>query len=277
MTIFERVLGGTLFYNFWTKVQQYVFSEGRFMQLITLKPIEVYKDTTSMEIDTAHVTLDIRCQVENLMQRRIDRTLNLLTRSLTEDTGSNYNFDIIIKARMNYEEISKFFNFHFGNQSYDIEKNRYRLHIQEFAFSNQGTKAVVDFPFTLDAKWWIFRKTFKGTASLKGSINFHQPRYFIKTRNLQYTLETESTILRWIDRFYHKDLIAFLGEFLQYNFREELFHAKVEAQQQLHTLQNQSSWISGTIHELDLERMTIESDGLHAIFLAEGKLQLSPN
>ncbi|HPA36996.1 MAG TPA: DUF4403 family protein, partial [Chitinophagales bacterium] len=94
---------------------------------------------------------------------------------------------------------------------------------------------------------------------------------------LQYTLETESTILRWIDRLYHKDLIAFLGEFLQYNFREELFHAKVEAQQQLHTLQNQSSWISGTIHELDLERMTIESDGLHAIFLAEGKLQLSPN
>jgi hypothetical protein len=79
MTIFERVLGGNIFYDFWTQVQHYLFSEKRLVQLLTLKPIEIYKTETELEIDEAKIKLYIKSTLENLVQRRIERTLNMLS------------------------------------------------------------------------------------------------------------------------------------------------------------------------------------------------------
>lgn len=275
MTIFERVLGGNIFFDFWKQLQQYIFSEGRFIQLITLQPIEIYKTETELEIDTAKVKLYIKSNVENLMQRRIERTINLLTLNLSENQKNTaYDFDVIIKAQMAYEEVAKFFNHHFANQTYTIEENKYYLFVEKFQFSNQGTKAVVHMPFSLESKRWFLKRKMSGVAIFKGSINFHHPRYVVKTRNLNYELETDSLILKTIDNFYHQHLVEFLAKFLQYNFKEELMHAKTEAQEQINSFQSQSNWIKGNIDELDLERITIENEGIHAVFLAEGKLHL---
>lgn len=275
MAIFERVLGGSIFFDFWKQLQQYIFSEGRFIQLITLQPIEIYKTETELEIDTAKVKLFIKSNVENLMQRRIERTINLLTLNLSENQKkSAYDFDVIIKAQMLYDDISKFFNHHFANQTYTIEEEKYYLHIEKFQFSNHGTKAVVHMPFSLESKRWFLKRKMSGTAIFKGSINFHQPKYVVKTRNLNYELETNSIILKLLDNLYHNQLIDFLAQFLQYNFKEELIHAKAEAQEQINSFQSQTNWVNGNIDELDLERITIENEGIHAVFLAEGKLHL---
>lgn len=278
MTIFERVLGGRIFYDFWKQVQQYIFSEGRFIQLITLQPIEIYKTETEIEIDSAKIKLYIKSNVENLMQRRIERTINLLTLNLAENKKKSqvYDFDVIIKAQMAYEEVSKFFNHHFAGQTYEIEQKKYYLFIEEFEFSSHGTKAEVRMPFYLESKRWFLKRKMQGTAVFRGSINFNFPKFVVKTRNLNYELETDSLLLKFIDNLYHKDLQAFLAGFLQYNFKEELLHVKSEAQHQINSFQNQTNWISGTLEGLDLERITIENEGIHAIFLAEGKLQLIP-
>lgn len=276
MTIFERVLGGNLFYDFWKQLQQYVFSEGRFLQLITLQPIEIYKTETELEIDTAKVKLFIKSNVENLMQRRINKTLSLLTFNSSGSTNDKraYDFDILIKALMPYEEVSKFFNHHFAKQTYTIEENKYFLFIEEFIFENDGTKVLVRMPFTLESKRWFWKRKMSGTAVFKGAFNFHHPKYVLKTRNLYYELETDSLVLKAIDNIYHNKLVSFLHNFLQYNFKEELYHAKVEAQLQINSFQSQANWLNGVINDLDLERITIEPDGIHAVFLAEGKIHL---
>jgi hypothetical protein len=276
MAILERVLGGNIFSDFWKHLRQFIFSENRLFQLLTLQPVEIYKASTEIEIDHAKVKLDIKSDLENLMQRRIDRTIDLLTLNFSgrQKDAFVYDFDVLIKAQMEYEEVSKFFNHHFADQSYTIEEKKYYLEIKKFHFGSQGTKAVVEMPFELDAKWWLIRRKMAGTAVFKGSVNFHHPKYVVKTRNLNYDLETDSFILKVIDRFYHKELVSFLHDFLQYNFKEELFLAKVEAQLQINSFQHQTSWINGNINELDLERITIEPEGIHAVFLAKGKLHV---
>lgn len=277
MSILERVLGGNIFYDFWKQVQQYIFSEKRFIQLITLQPIEIYNASSELEIDNAKIKLFIRSTVENIMQRRIDKTINLLTFNLSGNPKKDsftYDFDVLIRAQMLYKDVSTFFNHHFSNQSYPIEENKYYLTIEKFHFHNHGTKAVVDVPFILDAKWWLFKRKMIGTAVVKGSINFHHPKFVVKTRNLNYELQTNSFILKVIDKFYHKELIKFLANFLQYNFKEELFLAKTEAQLQINEVQSQTNWINGSINDLDLERITIENDGIHGVFLAKGKLHM---
>ncbi len=275
MTIFERVLGGNIFYDFWKQAQQYIFSEGRFIQLITLQPIEIYKSEVELEIDTAKVKLFIKSNVESLVQRRIDRAINLLTlNSGNSRNPSEYDFDVIIKAKMTYEEVSNFFNHHFSKQTYAIEEGKYFITIEELRFSSEATKVVVHMPFMLESKRWFLQKKLYGTLIAKGFISVDETKCIVRTRSLEYELQTKSNILKVVDHMYYEDLINFFSDFLQYNFKEELLHAKTEAQNQINSFQSQTNWVRGQVNHLDLERFTIEEDGVHADFLADGKLSL---
>lgn len=277
MAMFEQLLNRNIFFDYWKQVQQYIFSSGRFMQLITLKPIEIYKIKTELELDTAKINLHIKSNVENIMQRRIERTINLLTANLSsEERKSTYNFDIIIKAEAPYKEADKFFNHHFAKQTYTIEEDKYYLYIEQFIFNNKGTKAVVQVPFTVESKRWFLKRKMQGIAELRGSINFHHPMYVVKTRNLNYELQTKSWVLKILDYFYHEQLITFLDDFLQYNFEADLQLALKEAQTQIDSFQSNRNWINGKINSLQLERITIENEGVNAVFLAQGKLFLIP-
>lgn len=276
MAILERVLGGNIFYNFWKQLQQYVFTEKRFMQLITLQPIEIYKTSTELELDTAKVQLEINSHLENLMQRRIDRTFDLLTFNFSGNQKGAfvYDFDILIKARMLYEEVSRFFCFQFANHEYAIRENRLFLTFHDFEFSREATRLSVNVPFDVRAKWWFFRWKWQGSAVFNASVIFDYSQYQVRTNNLRYSLRTKSILLRFIDKFFHKELLAFLDDFLQYNFKEEMFHARVEAQLEINSIQSQSNWLSGNVNELDLERVSLEPDGVHAVFVAKGKLHI---
>lgn len=276
MSLFESLLGGSIFVDFWKQVQQYIFSGGRLRQLITLKPIEIYDTDTELEIDTAKIQLSISSSVENLVQRRIERTINFLTLNLGENQKNlaSYNFDIKIKAFMSYEEVDKFFNLHFANQTYPIEEGKYYIFIQQFNFSNEGDKAAVQVQFMVESKRWLWKKKMYGSATLKGYLMHYKDECVIKTRNLHYELNTDSFVLNAADQFYHQEIIDFLKDLIQYNFKEELSHAKNQAQSEIDSYQSQNSWINGNINDLALENITLHPDGARALFFAKGKLHL---
>lgn len=276
MTIFERIIGENIFIDFWKQIQQYVFTEGRFRQLITLQPIEIYKADTEMEFDTAKVQLSISSTVENLVQRRIERTINFLTLNLEENQKNlaSYDFDVTVNAFMPYVEINKFFNHHFANQTYEIEEKKYYLHIKQFLFNNDGDKAVLHLPFILESKRWFWKRKMHGSALLTGYIIYHQPKDMVKIKDLSYQLETQSMVLNTVDTLYHDHIIEFLTDFLQYNFKDDLFHARTQAQEEINSYQEQNNWVNGIINTLELEKVSLHPDGVRGLFLANGKLHL---
>lgn len=276
MTIFERIIGENIFIDFWKQIQQYVFTEGRFRQLITLQPIEIYKADTEMEFDTAKVQLSISSTVENLVQRRIERTINFLTLNLEENQKNlaSYDFDVTVNAFMPYGEINKFFNHHFANQTYEIEEKKYYLHIKQFFFNNDGDKAVLHLPFILESKRWFWKRKMHGSALLTGYIIYHQPKDMVKIKDLSYQLETQSMVLNTVDTLYHDHIIEFLTDFLQYNFKDDLFHARTQAQEEINSYQEQNNWVNGIINTLELEKVSLHPDGVRGLFLANGKLHL---
>ncbi|MEN9448705.1 MAG: hypothetical protein RJA25_1995 [Bacteroidota bacterium] len=276
MSFIDKIIGGNIFIDFWSQVQQYIFSSGRLRQLITLKPIEIYSADTALEIDTATVQLSIHSTIENLVQRRIERTINLLTLNLGENEKNlaAYNFDIDIKAFMPYEEVDKFFNKIFANETYPIEENKYYIRIDDFSFSNEGEKAIVLVQFAIKSARWFWKKEMKGSVILKGYLKYDTVECVIKTRNLHYELKTNSWMLELVDQFYHHEIIDFLSDFIQYNFKEELLLAREQAQEQITSFQSQASWLKGSINDLELENITLHPDGPRAAFLAKGKISL---
>ena len=277
MNIFERIIQDSIFKDIWYQLREHLFNEKKWYQLLTLKPIELYTTKTDIEIDGAKVDLDIKGYIENIVQRRINRVKNYLTLDFLNwnDIQSSYKFKIVIKAQTDYQSVGNFLNFHFANQKYDIEEDEYAILLKEFKVSSLLTKIQVEVPFVIYANKWFLKKEYTGNAIFTGSVMFNNPNYTIKTRNLNYTIQSKSWIIKWVDNYYHKQIIEFLNEFLVYNFKEELFLAKIQAQEQLDSFQVDKNWIQGNILDLELERIAIDHDALQGIFLANGKLEVN--
>jgi len=295
MAIFESVLGNNIFYNFWKQVQQYLFSQNRILQLVTFKPIEIYNEKVSLEVDTAKINLHIRSTLENLMKRGVDRYISLFfTNRLSNKKHFQYDFDVVIDAHMTYEQVSNFFNFHFSNQTFpldevpeeDIEKakllanaetvvlNKYNITLGKFDFYNKGSQLAANLSFDVDAKWKFIKQKANGSITATAFIEYLQDDFLIRTRNLNYALDSKNVLLKGIDRYYHEQIIEQLYQLLQYTFEAELQKVKEDAQQQINSLQEQSKWMSGTLNTLKVDKILIDDDGVHAILLADGFIGL---
>ncbi len=276
MTLFERIVGGDIFVEVWRQMRNFLFKQSRLRQLVTLKPIEIYSTETELVLDNMKVLLDIDAYLENIVQRRIDRAKDLLSMNFLEwkKDRLSYTFNVVINAKTGYDDIANFFDHHFANRTYRIVPDKYSIHLEKFITGVEGTKACVELPFYVDARLWFIKKRLSGTASFSASISFNNPQYTIRTRNLNYTLKTKSWLLKIADYWYHHKINHFLTGFLVYNFQEEIFHARVHAQEQLNDFQQENEWVNGTINELELERLTLDPDAVRAVFHAEGKLHL---
>ena len=295
MAILESILGDSLFYDFWKQVQQYVFSQNRLLQLITFKPIEIYNEHTELEVDTAKIKLHITSTLENLMQRGLDRTLSVfITNRMTNKKKFEYDFNVVINAHITYAEVSKFFNFHFSNQTFpldevpeeDVEKaknetetesvvlNKYNITLGKFEFFNKGSQLAANLSFDVDATWKFIKQKANGTITATAFVDYLAEDFLIKTRNLNYDLDSKNVVLNGIDRYYHVQIIDQLSQLLQYTFEAELKKVKEDAQQQINSLQEQSKWISGTLNSLKVDKILIDDDGVHAILLADGTIDL---
>jgi len=294
MAILESVFGNNIFYDFWKQVQQYLFSQNRFVQLITLKPIEIYNKELEIEVDTAKIRLHIQSHLENLMKRGVDRTLSIFIENRTSDKKIfQYDFDVVISAYISYEEVSKFFNFHFSNQTFPLdevpeeddkiydddeneekETNKYNITLGKFDFYNEADQLAANLTFDVDAKWNFIKQKAIGKIKAVADIEYQPENFLIKTKNLEYGLQSKNVILNGIDRYYHAQIIEQLFKLLQYTFEAELLKVKEDAQQQINSLEEQNGWISGTIVDLKLDQIFIKDDGIHARLLANGFVDL---
>jgi len=207
MTFFERIVGGDIFAGIWSRMRQFVFKENRWRQLFSLEPIEIYTTDTELEFDQAKVQLQVKAFLENLVQRRIVRgkdlfNLEFLTRPFESPA---YTFNVHITAKASYADVSAFFTHNFGFQTYEIVNDKYRIELEDFRASSEGTKAVVVLPFYIHARFLFIRFKRHGTATFRGSLTFNNPPYTIRTRNLDYTLQTGSWLLKLVDWRYRRD------------------------------------------------------------------------
>ena len=292
MAILESVFGNNIFYDFWKQVQQYLFSKSRIFQLISFKPIVIYDEKITLEFDTAKINLHIKSTLENLIQRGIDRTFSLfINNRLTDKKTFQYDFDVVIEAHITFPEVSKFFNFHFSDQTFPldeepeenqkeskpnekIEQNKYNITLGKFDFFNKGSQLAANLTFDVDANWKYLNHKANGEITASAFIEYQPENYLIKTRSLSFELDSKNVILNGIDKYYHEQIIEQLQELLQYTFEEELQKVKENAQEQIDSLQEQSSWISGTLNTFVVDKILIDSDGVHATVLADGFIDL---
>lgn len=276
MSLIDRLLQQEIISEVWQQLYRRLGTEGRVQQLFSLQPIDLYHTTTQFEVDGAVIEVDIESYLENLLKRRMQRTKNLITMGrIALDENRAYNFHVIVTGKMDYTQASRYLNHHFAGKDYYFSDRAYHLHIGQIRLREEDGQMVAEADVRGYAKKGWYTKRAKGTLLLTGKPAYQHDCHMITISGLDYSLHHTDWVTRLISRWYHREIRHLLQDILQYSLEEDLFNGKVMAQHEMNKRQNQSNfWVQGMITGLELQRIYYDQQGIQAVLMAAGKMEL---
>lgn len=275
MAAFDRLLNTDILSDAWKQILR-KFSEGRLAQLMTLKPIEVYNTTLSHELDGAHLNLDFKAYVENVLQKRLSNAFSLFTLDFNSIGQSvlNYNCHVSVKVRMDYENMGAYMREQFANQPFELFDGQVTLEFFDFKPSYDGRLLVVKIPMQVTAKYKFFNRTAQLEILAKGKVRYQASTHNISIVDISYTIQTADILVKGVNLAYYPKIIAALEDFMQFNIEGELKNGLELAKGKVQEFSKESSFVSGEIETLELERIVLGKEEGFGVFLAEGKIKL---
>lgn len=276
MSLIDRLLQQEIISQVWQQLYRMLSSESRIRQLFSLKPIDLYHTNTQFDVDGAEVDVEIESYLENILKKRMQRASDIITMgkwALEESRA--YNFHVVVTAKMDYTNAAKYLNHHFAGKDFYFSEKRYYLHIDQIRLREENTQIIAEADVRGYARKGKIIKRSKGTLVMYGKPVYLHDKYLLITKDFNYTLHHTDMITRLISWWWHEELRTLLQDVLQYHLEEDLFNGKMMAQTEMNQHQQQSNlWVNGMLTDLDLQRIYTDQEGLQAVLMAKGKLEL---
>ncbi len=263
----------------WQQIQKSLISEdGRLRQLFSLKPIELYDANTSLEVNGAEVKMDIKSYLENIIQRRAKKGISIWPfKSFSGSSENNYKFNVVVNGKMDYKNMEIWVRNTFKDEPYTFGEDRYVLKLRDVISISENNKRL---EFKLDlfgsVRMWKFRFKMKSVLTFEVDPIYDAKNHLIKVKEVDYNFETPNLLLKVFDRYYHNEFKEFLKESIEISIKEDLFTARILAQEEMNKYQeNEKLIFNGYLNDLELERFEVQKRGIEAVFLAQGSIQFT--
>jgi hypothetical protein len=276
MSLIDRLLQQEVVSQVWQQLTGMLSSESRVRQLFSLKPIDLYHTTTQFEADGAVIDVEIESFLENILKKRIKRANDFISmgKMALEDNRA-YNFHVLVTAKTDYLNAAKYLNHHFSGKDYYFGDNQYYLHIDHISMREERGRIIGEADVRGYArKGWLTKRS-KGTLIMYGKPTYLHDELLLVMNDFNYSLHHTDLITRLLSRWWHEDIRKLLHGALQYHLEEDMFNGKVMAQEEINQRQKQSGFrVNGILTALDLQRIYFDQNGLQAVMMAKGKLEL---
>lgn len=262
----------------WQQIQKSVVSDdGRLRQLFTLKPIDLYDTTVSLTVSEATVKMEIKSYLENLLTK--DRAGSKLWpfSLLSSEDSLKYKFNVVVNGKMDYENVEIWVRNNFKDKLYSFRNGRYHLKLRDVKqIGERDKKLFFELDMVGSIRVWKFRIRLKSILAFNLTPVYDPQDQIIRVKDLTYKFQTPNLLLKLLDRHYHEEFNHFLEEVIEIPIKEDLFTAKIMAQEEMNKHQRSEKLIfNGFLSDLELERFKIEQRGVEAVFLARGNIQLN--
>lgn len=279
MPSYEKYIGREVVKRAWSQIQKSLISEdGRLRQLFSLKPIELYDTNTALEVNGASIKMEIKSYLENIIQKQAKKGFNIWPfANWGEDSALKYKFNVVVNGKMDYPNMEIWVNNTFKDQPYTFRNGRYLLKLREVKQISGSDKRL---EFRLDLfgsiRIWKFRFRTKSVLTFEADPIYDPKTRMIKVEDVDYRFETANILLKILDRYYHDDFQEFLKESIEISIEEDLFTAKILAQEEMNKYQHDENLLfHGYLNNLELERFEVTRKGIEAVFLAQGDIQFA--
>lgn len=275
MPAFDRLLDSDILSDAWKQVLT-KFREGRLAQLMTLKPIEVYNATIPYDLDGAHLEVEFKAFVENILQKRFQNALSFLTLDFGQ-LGSDvlhYNCHVTVRVNMDYQNMGNYLNHQYANRTFHLLDNRIELTILNFKLGYADQLITAEIPLRIKANYKKLRHTGLITVLAKGKLKYQPALYKVSVVDISYSTLTKNILLKGTNLIYYSRIIQALEDFMQFNIKEELDNGLKLAKEKLTTFNEETPLVQGEMDTLELERIELLDEKASGVFLAEGKIKI---
>ncbi|MCO5247942.1 MAG: DUF4403 family protein [Chitinophagales bacterium] len=277
MPVLDKILDSALFSNIWKEVIARA-GKGKLVQLITLKPISVYKGQMNFELDETQLTADIDASIENLLQKPIQRAFDLFSLDFKSATDFSYHIKVDVLVKMNYANIRKYLNQQFANEQYWILDDRVGLTFYDFNIQWKDNHLSIDIPMKIDAKYKRLKYSGNAEVTATGRINYYPNTKQVKIERISYVATSDKWILRLVNLVYYFDIKEALEDFLQFDISNELVEGLKKLQKEVENFNKEElSILEGEVSSINLKKINFDPNGGSAYILVEGRAGLLDN
>ena len=261
----------------WEQLLRSMFSNKKLRQLLSLKPIEIYKSDIQLDFEGSKVEVKIESHVENIIEKRLSNPFLFFDFSQwMSRTPLSYTFQVHALAKMDFANVANYLTKNFVLVEYELEEGKYKFSIQKIELSHARNKLQVNLHIQGQAKWWRVTKKAKGILKIEGNLAYNPIKKLVYTSDLDYTIDANDPVIKLVDNKYHTEFKQQLERFLRLNVREELFNAKIAAQEEINKIQNNPEFlVNGALLDLEIEKIYADKEGIKAVLTARGKLHLN--
>ncbi len=278
MAAFDKYLSREVIGKAWGQIQKSLVSDdGRLRQLLSLKPINLYDKSTSFEASGAVVKMEIKSYLENLLTKRAKSGIKLWPFGWGTQDSLNYKFNVVVNGKMDYPNMEIWVRNNFKGKLFEFRDGRYHLKLREVKrIKSEDKKLVFNLDLLGSVKIWKFRFKTKSILNLAVEPIYDPKNHIIKVKDIDYSFETPNLLLKILDKYYHDAFQEYLEEIIEISIKEDLFSARIQAQDIMNEHQKDVKLIfNGILKDLEMERIEVQQKGIQAVFLAQGSIQLT--
>lgn len=262
----------------WEPILSSFISNKKLKQLLTLKPIEIFEHDLNLDFEGANVQVELKSYVENIIEKRLSNPFHIFdfTKWLSQKSLPTYKFQVFAIARMDFKNATYYLTKNFANVEYILEEGKYKFTINQIHLGYENKCLFVDLDITGVAKWWKLEKIIEGKLRITGNLRYIADKKMIITKDLDFSIIKSNFIVKQIDKKHHLVFKEMLVEFLRLNISEELFNARIAAQEELNNAQNDPSYfVNGVLNDMQVEKIYSNEKGIRATIVINGRLHLN--
>lgn len=277
MAAIDRILDSGVIALIWKKVFQRL-SDTKLKQLVTLKPIEVYRDTMSYELDGAHMDIDVVAHVENVIQKPLKKAIDIFSLDFKTSPYQflTYKIKVDVDVKMDYKNMGRYLDHQFAQKQYWILDDRIGLTFNEFVLSMRGDQLEVEVPMHLEAKYKKLDYSGEAEVFARGNIRYNPFTKRVRISDISYVATSDKWVLRLVNLIYYKDIVEALEEFLQFDIQEELDDGLKMLKEEVEEYNQELTLVHGTANDLNLEWIKLHEKGAVAKLNVLGEVKLLP-
>lgn len=275
MPAFDRILHSDIIGLVWKKILLRI-RDGKLMQLMTLKPIQVYKDKMPYDLEGAHLDVDIDAHIENLIQKPIQRAFDILSmdfKSMDKNILS-YGISVDVDVKMDYKNMGIYLSKQFADQQFWILDDHIGLTFHDFKLNMKNRQLEVIIPLRIDAQYKKLNYNGEAEIFARGNIVYDPVNTLIKVKDISYVATSDKWILRMANLLYYKEIVNALEEFLQFDIKDELFEGLDLLKKEVENYNRELTLLSGKVSALTLNHVNLSPEGGNANFHVEGRVKL---
>lgn len=190
------------------------------------------------------------------------------------DMPPGNGFNIALRAEVGYKEATNLLTKELTGKSYSIGSD-YSVQIDTVRLYGTNTKSVLGVSFTGGKKSGFLKDKVKGRLYLEGVPNYDLATQTLLVRDLAYTLDTRNLILKLAAWLNNKIIIQAIQSKAKFPVADKLVDAKNKLQQAINRDINPHVSVSGNVDGLTPLGVTTSLNGIQAVALTKGNVQLT--